>query len=89
VRQRATAHAPQWPRAFTPSNPPPLDSHLQPNCFTQIVPHDGRKKIVIYAKRDIETGEELCYDYKFPIEDDESKKIVCRCGAQRCRGHMN
>jgi SET domain-containing protein len=62
---------------------------LQPNCFTQIVPHDGRKKIVIYAKRDIEAGEELCYDYKFPIEDDESKKIVCRCGAQRCRGHMN
>ena len=22
---------------------------MQPNCFTQIVPHDGRKKIVIYA----------------------------------------
>lgn len=39
---------------------------------------DGQKKIIIFAKHDIEEGEELTYDYKFPIEDD---KIPCLCGA--------
>jgi histone-lysine N-methyltransferase SETD1 len=39
---------------------------------------DGEKRIVIYAKRDIEVGEEITYDYKFPLED---QKIICLCGA--------
>lgn len=34
----------------------------------------------------IEVGEELCYDYKFPIEEE---KIPCHCGAENCRGTMN
>ena len=29
------------------------------------------KHIVINAKRDIVVGEDLYYDYKFPIEEDE------------------
>lgn len=33
-------------------------------------------------------GEELTYDYKFPIED-ASAKIPCNCGAPQCRGTMN
>jgi SET domain-containing protein len=51
-----------------------------PNCHTQIIPSDGKKKIFIYAKKDIEPGEELCYDYKFPIE--ENKVGQPRHGAQ-------
>jgi SET domain-containing protein len=39
---------------------------------------EGVKRIVIYANRDIEEGEEVTYDYKFPIEED---KIPCLCGA--------
>lgn len=31
-------------------------------------------------------GEEITYDYKFPIED---KKLRCYCGASRCKGSMN
>ena len=31
-------------------------------------------------------GEEITYDYKFPIEDD---KIPCLCGAPNCRGTLN
>ena len=41
---------------------------------------EGQKKIVIYSKRRIEPGEELTYDYKFPIEND---KIPCTCGAAK------
>jgi hypothetical protein len=57
-----------------------------PNCYTKIMKHHGKQKIVIYAKRDIRAGEELAYDYKFPYEED---KIVCNCGAWNCRGYMN
>ena len=31
-------------------------------------------------------GEELTYDYKFPLED---AKIPCNCGTRRCRKTMN
>jgi [histone H3]-lysine4 N-trimethyltransferase SETD1 len=47
---------------------------------------DNEQKIVIYAKRDIEVGEEITYDYKFPLEDE---KIPCLCGATACRGTLN
>jgi SET domain-containing protein len=47
---------------------------------------DNEKKIVIYAAKDIEPGDEITYDYKFPLEDD---KIPCLCGAPNCRGTLN
>ena len=44
------------------------------------------KHIVIFAGRDIQEGEEITYDYKFPIED---VKLKCYCGASKCQGSMN
>ena len=32
---------------------------------------DGQNKIVIYSKQPIGIGEEITYDYKFPIEDEK------------------
>jgi [histone H3]-lysine4 N-trimethyltransferase SETD1 len=66
-----------------------INASCDPNCYTKIINFDGSKRIVIYAKKDIQAGEELCYDYKFPLEYDESKRIPCRCGARDCRGFMN
>ena len=66
-----------------------INASCDPNCYTQIITLNGSKRIVIYAKRDIQAGEELCYDYKFPFEFDETKRIKCHCGAQDCRGFMN
>ncbi|KAJ3027491.1 histone methyltransferase set1 [Rhizophlyctis rosea] len=57
-----------------------------PNCNAKIINVDGQKRIVIYANRDIAAGEEITYDYKFPIEDE---KIPCLCGAVNCRGTLN
>jgi len=48
----------------------------------------GRPRMVIYAKQNIAVGEELSYDYKLPIED-EDKKIPCLCGSDKCRGFLN
>lgn len=63
-----------------------VNHSCDPNCYVKIISFHGVKKIIIYAKRGIAVGEELCYDYKFPIED---QKIPCHCGATNCRGSMN
>ena len=59
---------------------------LQPNCYAQVITVKDEKRIVIYSKRDINVGEEVTYDYKFPIEPD---KIPCLCKSPKCRGTLN
>jgi len=66
-----------------------INASCTPNCHTQIITLNSVKRIAIYAKRDISPGEELCYDYKFESEFDESKRIPCNCGTVDCRGFMN
>ncbi|XP_059638347.1 histone-lysine N-methyltransferase ATXR7 isoform X2 [Cornus florida] len=63
-----------------------LDDGYVPNCYTKVISVEGEKKIFIYAKRHIAAGEEITYNYKFPLEE---KKIPCNCGSRRCRGSMN
>lgn len=60
--------------------------YLQPNCYAKIITVEGEKRIVIYSKRYIGVGEEITYDYKFPVED---QKIRCLCGATNCKGTLN
>ncbi|KAK4054529.1 histone methyltransferase set1 [Microbotryomycetes sp. JL201] len=45
-----------------------------PNCTARIITINNSKKIVIYAKRNIEPGEEVTYDYHFAHED---VKVIC------------
>ena len=79
-----------------------INHSCEPNCFTQVISvgmegsslvasssSSRQKKICIYSKRDIATGEELAYDYLFPIEDNPELKIPCACGAPKCRGSLN
>ena len=66
-----------------------INASCEPNCFTKIVTIEGTKRIVIFAKRDIKPGEELVYDYMFPLEYDEKKRIPCHCGSAKCKGFMN
>jgi len=59
-----------------------------PNC--EAIEEDDR--IFIYAKRNIEGGEELFYDYALEIDEpmtEQSKsKFACHCGSPNCRGTM-
>uniref|UniRef100_A0A453JN44 [histone H3]-lysine(4) N-trimethyltransferase n=1 Tax=Aegilops tauschii subsp. strangulata TaxID=200361 RepID=A0A453JN44_AEGTS len=57
-----------------------INHSCEPNCYTKIITVEGHKKIFIYSKRRIYAGEELTYNYKFPLEE---KKIPCHCGSQR------
>ncbi|XP_020268336.1 histone-lysine N-methyltransferase ATXR7 isoform X2 [Asparagus officinalis] len=63
-----------------------INHSCDPNCYTKVITVEGQKKIFIYAKRYIYAGEELTYNYKFPLEE---QKIPCNCGSKRCRGSMN
>ena len=56
------------------------------NASSQVIYIEGKPKIVLFANRDINEGEEITYDYQFPIEAD---KIVCYCGSSKCIGRMN
>ncbi|XVF74018.1 hypothetical protein PTKIN_Ptkin13bG0028200 [Pterospermum kingtungense] len=63
-----------------------INHSCDPNCYTKVISVEGQKKIFIYAKRHIAAGEEITYNYKFPLED---KKIPCNCGSKKCRGSLN
>ena len=66
-----------------------INASCGPNCYTQIISINNTKRIVVYAKKDIQVGQELCYDYKFPVEFNEEKRIPCHCATKECRGFMN
>ncbi len=55
----------------------------EPNCKAWI----SRGEHILYMSlRDIEPGEELTLDYNF---DKNVEKVVCGCGAAKCRGTIN
>jgi uncharacterized protein len=65
-----------------------INHSCDPNC--EAVEEDDR--IFIEAIRDIETGEELFYDYALeidePITEESKKKFACHCRSSKCRGTM-
>ena len=65
-----------------------VENGIQPNCYSKIVTVEGRKKVIIFALRNVHRGEELVYDYKMAEEPAEDK-ITCCCAAHNCRGTMN
>uniref|UniRef100_A0A914PP67 [histone H3]-lysine(4) N-trimethyltransferase n=1 Tax=Panagrolaimus davidi TaxID=227884 RepID=A0A914PP67_9BILA len=60
-----------------------INHSCTPNSYARVVKGNH---IAIYSKRFIEAGEEITYDYKFPVEDN---KIPCYCNAPNCRGSLN
>ena len=52
----------------------------QPNCYSTIRVMGSQKMICLWAKRYIEAGEELAYDYNLADADNKEK---CTCGAEK------
>jgi SET domain-containing protein len=61
-----------------------INHSCDPNC--EAVIEDG--KIWIYAKRNIQPGVELAYDYKYERTNDPAdiEFYKCKCGSPKCRG---
>ena len=59
----------------------------QPNAYAKVVNIDtNNSKIILFAKRAIEVGEEVVYDYKFAPDGDTSSG--CNCGSKNCSGFL-
>ncbi|MEX0930575.1 MAG: SET domain-containing protein-lysine N-methyltransferase [Candidatus Paceibacterota bacterium] len=56
-----------------------INHSCRPNCETDVIKH----RIKIYARRTIQPGEELTYDYGKPYVDEYIKPHGCRC--EKCR----
>jgi SET domain-containing protein len=65
-----------------------INHACDPNCYSDIKQVSGTNHICIFTKRAIATGEELCYDYKFPFQPDQPP-VPCSCGSRNCRRRMN
>jgi hypothetical protein len=64
-----------------------LNHSCEPNCEAVT----ERRRIWIYALREIEPGEELTYDYNLTGDDDIGARAAqygCRCRTSSCRGTM-
>ena len=59
-----------------------LNHNCVPNCEAAIV----RQRIWLYARRRIQAGEELTYNYGFGLGGFEDRP--CHCGASACVGFM-
>jgi len=66
-----------------------INHSCRPNCEPY---EDDDCRVYIAARRTIEAGEELAYDYKLNVPGRRTPKLLanyaCRCGAPRCRGTM-
>ena len=65
-----------------------INHACQPNC--EAIDEEGR--IFIFARKNIQPGIELVYDYNYPRErgdgPEEAGQYPCRCGSRRCRGSI-
>lgn len=70
-----------------------INHSCDPNCAATIVdgepPNQHMKRVIVRSQRPIEAGEEITYDYQFPIELDLEARLPCSCGSTSCRGFMN
>jgi histone-lysine N-methyltransferase SETD1 len=67
-----------------------INHSCQPNCVARILegepPNVHLMRVMIIAKKHIEAGDELTYDYHFPLETDLADRVPCNCGSKHCRG---
>ncbi|XP_033161603.1 histone-lysine N-methyltransferase ash1 [Drosophila mauritiana] len=62
-----------------------VNHSCEPNCEMQKWSVNGLSRMVLFAKRAIEEGEELTYDYNFSLFNP-SEGQPCRCNTPQCRG---
>ncbi|XP_036326149.1 histone-lysine N-methyltransferase ash1 [Rhagoletis pomonella] len=62
-----------------------VNHSCQPNCEMQKWSVNGLSRMALFAKRNIEPGEEISYDYNFSLFNP-SEGQPCRCNTPQCRG---
>ncbi len=66
-----------------------INHSCDPNCETF---EEKGDRVFVYAKRSLQRGEELFYDYKIVPAERRTKKLereyACHCGSANCRTTM-
>jgi SET domain-containing protein len=60
--------------------------YINHSCDPNLVSRIMKVHILYLSLRDIKRGEELTIDYRF---DKKVERVLCRCGAIKCRGTIN
>jgi SET domain-containing protein len=60
--------------------------YINHSCDPNLVARILKGHILYMSRRNIRRGEELTVDYHF---DKKVEKVICRCGAEKCRGTIN
>jgi uncharacterized protein len=60
--------------------------YINHSCDPNLVARIVKDHIIYVSRRDIRAGEELTVDYHF---DKKVEKVICHCGAAKCRGTIN
>ena len=63
-----------------------INHSCDPNCRLERWNVHGRTRIGVFATRNIEAGDNICYDYR--LENPESNIFECKCGNSWCRGTL-
>lgn len=63
-----------------------INHSCQPNCTVEMWTVGRRTRVGVFTTKDISSGEELCFDYKWKRSSRAPTK--CHCGTSVCRGYL-
>ncbi|KAF3615567.1 Calcium dependent protein kinase-like protein [Capsicum annuum] len=67
-----------------------INHSCMPNCFAGIISlEEDEDRIILIAKKDVLAEDELTFDYRFEVDQNDELKVPYLCGAPNCRKFMN